>query len=166
MEIILEGGWNSCFDVDVLIITLIKVIMQGKLFQRCTNLLNSSVVFLGGNINTRRLSQPDIGSLFFIKNQWNILVIGNYCVNYQNYENLMLLTSSDAKRTLMHLFLFTNSAQRELASICTQSIYATAINFPCIITLRWLVLNIWWFWWLKYECISQNATLHLSDRDL
>ena len=32
------------------------------------------------------------------------------------------ITSSDTKRTLMHLFLFTNSAQRELVSICTQSI--------------------------------------------
>ena len=40
--------------------------------------------------------------------------------NYQNYkndQNLMLLTSSDSKRTLMHLFLFTNSAQRELVSM-------------------------------------------------
>ena len=35
----------------------------------------------------------------------------------------MLLTSSDTKRTLRHLFLFTNSAQRELVSICTQSIH-------------------------------------------
>ena len=43
-------------------------------------------------------------------------------MNYQNYQNLMLLTSSDTKRTLMHLFLFTNSAQSELVSICTQSI--------------------------------------------
>ena len=34
----------------------------------------------------------------------------------------MLLTSSDTKRTLMHLFLFTNHAQRELVSICMQSI--------------------------------------------
>ena len=31
-----------------------------------------------------------------------------------------LLLGSDTKRTLMHLFLFTNSAQRELVSICTQ----------------------------------------------
>jgi len=53
------------------------------------------------------------------KNQWNILVIGNY-VNYQNYQNLMLLTSWHTKRTRMHLFLFTNSAKRELVSICTQ----------------------------------------------
>ena len=34
----------------------------------------------------------------------------------------MLLTSSDTKRTLMHLFLFTKSAQRELVSIFTQRI--------------------------------------------
>ena len=40
----------------------------------------------------------------------------------KNNQNLMLLTSSDTKRTLMHLFLFTNSVQRELVSICTQSI--------------------------------------------
>ena len=35
----------------------------------------------------------------------------------------MLLTSLDAKRTLMHLFLFKNSAQRELVTMCTQSIH-------------------------------------------
>ena len=43
--------------------------------------------------------------------QWNILVIGNY---YVNYQNLMVLASSDTKRMLMHPFLFSNSAQREL----------------------------------------------------
>ena len=72
-------------------------------------------------VYTRRMSKPEMGSIFQIKNRWNILVIGNYNVNYQNFQNLMLLTSSDTKRTLMHLFLFTNSAQRELVSICTQS---------------------------------------------
>ena len=71
------------------------------------------------------MSKSDMGSIIHIKNQLNILVIGNYYVNYQNYQNLMLLTSSDTKRTLMHLLLFTNSAQRELVkvSICTQSIH-------------------------------------------
>ena len=34
----------------------------------------------------------------------------------------MLLASSGTKRTLMRLFLFTNSTQRELVSICMQSI--------------------------------------------
>jgi len=85
--------------------------------ERCTHLLYCSVLSLGGNVNTRRMSKPDMGYIFHIKNQWNILVMGNYYVNYQNYENLMLLTSSDTKRTLMHLFLFTNSAQRELVSL-------------------------------------------------
>ena len=74
----------------------------------------SFVLSLGDNVNTKRMSKPDMGSIFHIKNQWNILVIGNHCVNYQN---LMLLASSDTKRTLTHLFLFTNSAQREPFSI-------------------------------------------------
>jgi len=93
--------------------------MQGKLYQWCTHLLYCSVLSLSGNVNTRRISKPNIGSIFQIKNQWKILVIGNY---YVNYQNLMLLSSTDTKKTRMHLFLFTNSAQRELVSICTQSI--------------------------------------------
>ena len=66
-----------------------------------------SVLSLAGKVNTRRMSQPDMGFIFHIKNQWNILVIGNY---YENYQNSMLLTSSDTKRKLLHLFLFTNCA--------------------------------------------------------
>ena len=61
--------------------------MQGKLFQMCTHLLYCSVLSLGGNVNTRRMSQPDMGFISHIKNQRNILVIGNYYVNYQNYQN-------------------------------------------------------------------------------
>ena len=106
-------------------------LMQGKLFQRCTHLC--SVLSLGGNVKTRRMSKPDMGSIFHINNQWHILVNRNYYVNFQNYHNSMLLTSSDTKRTLRNLFLFTNSAQKELVSICIQ--YTTAINFLCIITL-------------------------------
>ena len=117
---------------------VLKDVMQGKLFQRCTHLSYCSVLSLGGNVNTRRMSQNDMGSIFHIKNQWNILIIGKYYVNYQNYQNLMLLTSSVTKRTLMHIFLFTNSAQRELVSICTQSI-RDSINFPYIITLFVLI---------------------------
>ena len=64
-----------------------KVVMQGKLFQKCTHLLYYSVLSLGGNVNTRQMSQPYMGSIFHIKNEWNILVKGNYHVNYQNYQN-------------------------------------------------------------------------------
>jgi len=56
------------------------------LFQRCTHLVYCSVLSLGGKVNRRRMSQPDMGSIFHIKKQWNILVIGNYYVNYQNYQ--------------------------------------------------------------------------------
>ena len=77
--------------------------MQGKLFQKCTHHLYCSVLSLGGNVNTRRMSKLDRGSVFDINNQWNILVIGNFYVNYQNDQNSMLLTSSDTKRTLRHL---------------------------------------------------------------
>ena len=40
-----------------------------------------------------------------IKIQWNILIIENYYVNYQNLQNLMLLSSSDTKRTLIIIIL-------------------------------------------------------------
>jgi len=91
-----DTGYEEQFSESV---GLPKVIMQGKLFQRCTHLLYCSVLSLGGNVNTGQMSEPDIGSIFHIKNQWNILVIGNYYVNYQNYQNVMLSTSSETKRT-------------------------------------------------------------------
>ena len=50
-------------------IVWIKVIMQGKLFQRCSHLLYCSVLSMGGNVNTRRISKPEMGSAFYIKNE-------------------------------------------------------------------------------------------------
>ena len=44
-----------------------KDLMQGKLFQKCTHLLYCSVLSPGANVNTRRMSQPDMGSTFHIK---------------------------------------------------------------------------------------------------
>jgi len=76
---------------------------------------------LGGNVNKRRMSvsQPDMWSIFHIKNQWNILAIENYYVNYQNVKKFILLSSPDTKRRLMQY---------------VRRVYAT-INFPSIITL-------------------------------
>jgi len=51
----------------MIIVAGTKVAIQGKLFQRCTHLLYCSVLSLGGNVNTRRMSNPDIGSIFHIK---------------------------------------------------------------------------------------------------
>ena len=47
----------------------IKDLMQGKIFQRCTHLLYFIVLSLSGNVNTRRMSKPDMGSIFHINNQ-------------------------------------------------------------------------------------------------
>ena len=44
-----------------------KDVMQGKLFHTCTNLLYCCVLSLGGNVNTRRMSKPYMGSIFHIK---------------------------------------------------------------------------------------------------
>jgi len=54
-----------------------------------TSFVLQCTVSMGGDVNTRQMSKPEMGSIFHIKNQWNILVIGNYYVNYQNFQNLM-----------------------------------------------------------------------------
>ena len=76
---------------------LCKVIMQGKLFHRWTHLLYCSVLSLGGNINTRRM-----GSIFHIKNQWNILVYRKLLCELSKvsklnaFNNLRYYTNTDA----------------------------------------------------------------------
>ena len=60
--------YNSMADrIYALTFSFDKVIMEGKLFQRCTHLLYCSVLSLGSNVNTRRMSQPDMGSIFHLK---------------------------------------------------------------------------------------------------
>jgi len=41
-----------------------KVLMQGELFQKCTQFLYCSVLYLDGKVNTRRMSQSDMESIF------------------------------------------------------------------------------------------------------
>ena len=69
----------------------------------------------------------------------------------------MLLTSSDTKQTLMHLFLFTNSVQRELVSICTQSTH----NFPCMTTLD-MIYYIYKIFYMINMLQSMQGKLMLS----
>ena len=44
-----------------------KDVLQGNLFQKCTHLLSCSVLSLGVNVNTRRMSKPDMVTIFYIK---------------------------------------------------------------------------------------------------
>ena len=64
----IEGSVNI-ISTDPPLIEWHKIIMQGKFFQRCMHLLYCSVLSLGGNVNTRRMSQPYMGSMFHIKYQ-------------------------------------------------------------------------------------------------
>ena len=82
------------------------------------------------------MSKLDMGSIFHIKKQWNILVIGNYYVNYQNFQNSILLTSLDTKKnTAWCIYSCLQIPPRENWFQYIRRVHATAINFPCIITL-------------------------------
>ena len=54
--------------------------MQGKLFPKCTHLLYCRVLSLGANVNTRRMSKPDMGSIFHIKKK---------TMKYSGYRKLL-----------------------------------------------------------------------------
>ena len=47
--------------------SLTQGLMQEKLFQKFTHLLYCYVLSLGANVNTRRMSKPDMGSIIHIK---------------------------------------------------------------------------------------------------
>ena len=80
--------------------------MQGKLFQSYTHLLYCSVLSPSGNVNTRRMLKPDMGSIFHLKNQYTIMVIGKKLLcELSKLSKFNVLTSSDTKRTLMHILV-------------------------------------------------------------
>jgi len=68
--------------------------MQGKLFQKCTHLLYCSVLSLGGNVNTRRMTQPEMGSIFHIKK----------LMKYSGYRKLLCELSKLLKFNAINLF--------------------------------------------------------------
>ena len=77
--------------------------MQGKLFQKCTNLLYCIVLSLGSNVNTRQMSKPDMGSIFHIKkiNEifWYIFNAFNLLGYYTNTDASILVYKFRPKRT-------------------------------------------------------------------
>ena len=92
-----------------------------KVFSKFYNLLYCRVLSLSGNVNTRRMSKPYMGSIFHIKNQRNILVIGNYYVNFQCIYSCLQIPPRE------NWFQY----------VCR--LYATAINFPCISSLSEII---------------------------
>ena len=70
-----------------------KDVIQGKLFQKCTHLLYCSVLSLGGNVNTRRMSKPGMGSIFHIKKS----------MKYSGYRKLLCELSKLSKFNAFNL---------------------------------------------------------------
>ena len=153
-----------------------RVIIQGKLFQKCTHLLYCSALFLCGNVNTRRMSQSDMGSIFYIK-KINDIFWPKETIMWIN--KIFIFQCFYPPRILLHLFLFTNSAQRELGFNMYAEYAQLAINFPCIISMAihdsqrhpcaqyWhccaLIRNIYCAksWHYEYEfCVQRHLHLH------
>ena len=102
-----------------------KVIMQGKLFQRCTHLLYCNVLSLGGNVNTRRMSKPDMKSTKYSGHR-KILCDLSKLSKFNVFNLLGYYTNTDTS-ILVYKFRPKRTGFR---------VYAAAINFPCIITLH------------------------------
>ena len=83
---------------------------------KCTR-INLNIVCLNQGYKARKVIS-EVYAFFVLQ----CTVFGRKSKHKTDVTAWMLL-SSDTKRTLMHLFLFTNSAQRELVSICTHSIH-------------------------------------------
>ena len=98
------------------------------------NLLYCGVLSLGGNVNTRRMAQPDMVSIFHIKNQWNILVIGNIMWIIEIFKIQWLYPPRILnEHCCIYSCLQIPSGENWFQYV--RRLYATAINFPCIITL-------------------------------
>ena len=48
---------------------------QGYYARKIISEVYAFFVLQGGNVNTRRMSKPDMRSILLIKNQWNMLLI-------------------------------------------------------------------------------------------
>ena len=107
--------------------TIQQDVMQRKLFQKCTHLLYCNILSLGGHVNTRRMSKLDMGSIVHIKKSMKYSGRRKLLCKL---SNLMRLTSSDTKRTLIYSCL--QIPPKENWFQCVRRLYTTAINFPCI----------------------------------
>ena len=73
--------------------SLTQGLMQEKLFQKCTHLLYCNVISLGANVNTRRMSKPDMGSIFHLKKSRK----------YSGYRKLLCQLSKLSKSNALNL---------------------------------------------------------------
>ena len=113
-----------------------KVIKQGKLFPKCKRLLYCNVLSLGGNVNARRMSKPDMGSIFHIE---KLMKYSGQMKLLCELSKLSKINAFNPSRILNeHLCIYSclQIPPRENWFQYVRRVYATAINFPCITTLN------------------------------
>ena len=75
---------------------------------------------------------------FHKNNLWNILVIGNYFVNFQNYQNVMLLSSSDTRQTSMHASILVYKFHPERTGLNMHAEYMRLqLTFLALVSCPW-----------------------------
>ena len=111
-----------------------KVLMQGKFFQRCAIFCTAVYLSLGGKVNTRRMSQPDMESIF------TKIIYEIFC----SLETILWIFKVIKIKCFYHsrvldehwcVYSCLQIAPRENWFQYVRRVYATSINFPCISTL-------------------------------
>ena len=126
------------------LIPLPKVLFQGKLFHRCKHFLYCSVLSFGGKVNTRRMSQPDMEFIFtkiIYEIFWSLETI-MWIIKIKCFYPPRILNEHWCIFSCLQIPPGENWFQ------CVRGVYATAIMFPCIITLPWTISFLW------YDCVT------------
>ena len=110
-------------------------------YERCVNIWNNYLYILILLLTPRRKHKTDVWAWHGIhlshKKPMKYSGRRKLLCELSKLSNLMLLTSSDTKRTLMHLFLFTNSAEKELVSICKLEYTRPQLTFLSSVPWCW-----------------------------
>ena len=123
-------------------LTMGKVQMRGKFFQRCAIFCTAVYLSLGGKVNTRRMSQPDMESIF------TKIIYEIFC----SLETILWIFKIIKIKCFYHsrvldehwcVYSCLQIAPRENWFQYVRRVYATSINFPCISTLTMDMYGIW-----------------------
>ena len=116
-----------------------RVIIQRKLFQRCTHLLYCSALFLCDNVNTRRMSQSDIGSIFHIKK--SMIYSGQRKLLCEltkfSYFNAFILLGYCCIYSCLQI-----PPRENWVSICTQSMRNLQLTFLALFPWQFTIHNV------------------------
>jgi len=155
-----------------------RVIIQGKLFQKCTHLLYCSALFLCGNVNTRRMSQSDMGSIFYIKKSilcsgqrkllceltkfsyFNAFILLGYCCIYsclqipprENWVSICTQSMRNLQLTFLYYYIITMAVHDSQRHPCAQ-------YWHCCALIRNIYCAKSWHYECEF-CVQRHLHLH------